>query len=710
METMASKKKENEQKQLRNETIGLRLFRLRYTGIKHCNSYLNFEDDVLTAHLNGNDTGDINNSCDFARDLTKCIVSVLKENIAEHISKPLDATQKKRPVGLVCDKITPNKRTGHIAALILPQPENPLSEPFLIPIMLEVPPVIDHTADGLSSQLLYLIHDAGVEDSQLEGMGVDGQYIKLGATRKLVSKLEIDGYTEDDLQKWIFQTWEPAHNLNKADEEIRKLQIFDWLETFTNEVGEITRILGIGKGLEQVMQAATELKMRLFRLQSYSTTRFAAHAEKTFKNAYKSFEIIIKALRVRAESKDKKVRDTANELLSKLLTIKFVGTLLGCIDIYSVIARASCNLQKVEQFPWEVIAYLNSVINKLKKMSQTLKILISDSNENDEGEDLIEVDPNEWPHLARHLDELKLGNFKGLALNSGSSKEVGRMTRNKSDIGQENYWLTIQNRLTSLCKYQADHIENRTVNNEEHPFSGIISSMENCFDIQKMVSASKEEDFDITSYGVASLEMVLKEACYKSKEAEEVKHEYSIMKHRLFDLLFNNESPNSHFLKQYKHIIYKIHACSEICNVFVHKKCPNYMKTLEPMSIISMKVLHLLLKFPELYEGISGVLHLFLRCAAKTHAEGVAESMGNYIDMYSEKKRGLDIQAIGDESYIHWNGPPVHLATSLGESALDKKFGGRPNWRFVTKKCKSESLVVSKLKRIGSRLSIYNKY
>ena len=61
----------------------------------HCNSYLNFENDVLTAHLNGNDTGDINNSCDFARDLTKCIVSVLKENIAEHISKPLDATQKK---------------------------------------------------------------------------------------------------------------------------------------------------------------------------------------------------------------------------------------------------------------------------------------------------------------------------------------------------------------------------------------------------------------------------------------------------------------------------------------------------------------------------------------------------------------------------------------------------------------------------------------
>ena len=98
------------------------------------------------------------------------------------------------------------------------------------------------------------------------------------------------------------------------------------------------------------------------------------------------------------------------------------------------------------------------------------------------------------------------------------------------------------------------------------------------------------------------------------------------------------------------------------------------MKIREPRSIISMKILHLMLKFSELYEGISEVLHLFLRCAAKTHAEGVAESMGNLVDFYSDKKRGLDIKAIGDESYIHWNGPPVHLAKALGNAALDKKF------------------------------------
>ena len=275
-ERSALEKKESDIRQSRNEKIGLNLFNLRYTGIMHFKSYRNFEEDVLTANLNGTDTGDINNGRHFAKALTECIVSVMKEQIAQNISQPLDATGLKRPVGMVCDKITPNKRTGHITALILPVPENPLSQSFLVPVMLELPPVLDHTADGLASQMLTLFHNAGAEDSQLEGIGVDGQYIKLGAVKKLISKLAIDGYTEEQCQRWIFQIWEPAHNLNKAEEEIRNLPIFQWLDTFINEVGEITKILSIGKGLEQVMQAANELNMVLYKLQTYSTTRFAA--------------------------------------------------------------------------------------------------------------------------------------------------------------------------------------------------------------------------------------------------------------------------------------------------------------------------------------------------------------------------------------------------------------------------------------------------
>ena len=268
---------ETRMRQCRNEKIGLTLFKIRYNGIMHGSSYQNFEEDVLTAHLNGVDTGDINNGCDFAKDLTRNIVDVMKEKLAENLSKDLAATARKRPVGLVSDKITPNKRTGHITALILPVPENPLTEKFLNPIMLDLPPVTDHTADGLSDQMLGLMRGAGCEDSQLEGIGVDGQYIKMGAIKKLISKLNVEGFTEGQLANWVFETWEPAHNLNKADEEIRKLAIFDWLVRLTNEVGDITRILGIGKGLEQSKEAAFELEKQLYKLQAYSVTRFVAH-------------------------------------------------------------------------------------------------------------------------------------------------------------------------------------------------------------------------------------------------------------------------------------------------------------------------------------------------------------------------------------------------------------------------------------------------
>ena len=76
-EKAEEEKKIESQKQSRNQRIGLNLFNIRYNGILHGASYLNFETDVLTAHLNGTDTGDINNGSDFAKDLTGDIVHVI---------------------------------------------------------------------------------------------------------------------------------------------------------------------------------------------------------------------------------------------------------------------------------------------------------------------------------------------------------------------------------------------------------------------------------------------------------------------------------------------------------------------------------------------------------------------------------------------------------------------------------------------------------
>ena len=119
---------------------------------------------------------------------------------------------------------------------------------------------------------------------------------------------------------------------------------------------------------------------------------------------------------------------------------------------------------------------------------------------------------------------------------------------------------------------------------------------------------------------------------------------------------------------------------------------------------MKMKILHLFLKESLLFNGVSSFLHLFLRCAMKTHSEGVAESMGNYVEMHAEKRRGsMDIEDVGKETFIHWNGPPVHLSEKLGIKTMDRIFKGK-NWNFVTRKNRLDSLVVKKAKKETPRL------
>ena len=50
------------------------------------------------------------------------------------------------------------------------------------------------------------------------------------------------------------------------------------------------------------------------------------------------------------------------------------------------------------------------------------------------------------------------------------------------------------------------------------------------------------------------------------------------------------------------------------------------------------------MKFSTLYEGHENILHFLLKCTVKTHAEGVAETMGSVIDSHCQERRGLTIE------------------------------------------------------------------
>eukprot|EP00794_Sanderia_malayensis_P004949 gene4949-5598_t len=667
--------------------VGMRIARIRYNGILQYRSYLDFEKDLLLAHLNGMDIGDINHSADFGKSLTNDIHTIIKNRIKINLDSPLESTGKKRPVALIADKITPNKRTGHIMGLVVPIPENSLSSDFLVSIMLGSSVVKEHDAIGLATSMLKEFREFGATDSQLEGVAVDGQYIKLGIKRRLLEQMNVEGMQHEYLSEWFTVMWDPSHNINRADHYIREMPIFKWLNDTIKVIGDISSTLNIGKGLEQMIEASEELNQRLYKLHGYSETRFAQYCHHSFSSFEKSYPVIIEALKERERAGDRDVRDAASRYLKAIRSECFVATLCGVMDIYNSVAKTSCSLQKVDVMPWEVVAMLENGVQELRCMNSELEELGTEKNGTN---DTNPEDYASWPIFAQNIKEITKGKLKGIS----TIEEERRPLRSAADEGDISSLITVRNRLQSLTKNYADLIESRVLKNEKHPYPTVIKSMAGCFDLNLLHEASKNGDFLTQEYGVQCLRKIMDFANIQEDQQHIMIAQYNVFKQRFLDIT-SDEDKNC--LENI--FLYKTHQCSKSCTSSRPQQC-QYFRSIElPKRIISSKFLHKFLKDDSLYSGIEDLLHLFLRCALKTHVESVAESMGSIIDLHSDKRRGIDVRVVGEESMIHWNGPPVSKANELLESALDAHFGGRRNWHFITRQNKPESTVIARLKR-----------
>ena len=491
--------------------------------------------------------------------------------------------------------------------------------------------------------------------------------------------------TKREMNQWITQRWEPAHNIELATKDVEdSVDGFDWFNNHIRVVNEATEVLKIGKGLQQTMEASEDLSVKLYKLRTLSTTRFSAYFESSLTNFERNIEIIIKALQVRAESKEKKVRDIAIDLLKQIVNKQFLATHLGLIDIYRMLGIFSSKLQEVEQFPWEVTEKLEAVVNTLRSMSE-FDITSLDIKAAIEG-----LDANDWPKVKEGLEKILKEEYISTVTPLLYEHRRGRSL---GDVGDKNILKTVENRLTSVTKYLADRIENRALYNEECPVSEVIKLSGECFDLKNILQHERDEDSheEFERLTVQKLTKLLRMAGHRESKREVIIDEYKTFKQRLV-LLVDDEM--NEVLRKFSHILLEEHKCCETCV----KPCSNKGTPAEPKEIRPMKILHLFLKEKDLYTGIENFLHFFLRVTMKTHAEGVAESMGNLIDIHSEKRRGMELTKVGVEAQIDWNGPPLHMVDKLGEKALDKIFGGRSRWHFVTNENKEDSVVTKRLK------------
>ena len=174
----------------------------------------------------------------------------------------------------------------------------------------------------------------------------------------------------------------------------------------------------------------------------------------------------------------------------------------------------------MEQYPFEMKAKLAKGIAKLKKMSETLS--------------LVELDSSDWPILAKHLDDLKAGNFHSVELRESMTR---KLTRSQTDIGDLQCFTTVQNRLKSLAKNQAKIIEKRTIDNADHPYPEILDVMSKCLDMQSIVDNFTEEGFDIDASGKAEFEELCKLAGLSDILIRKALDQYLIFKKKVQDIV-----------------------------------------------------------------------------------------------------------------------------------------------------------------------------
>ena len=313
------------------------------------------------------------------------------------------------------------------------------------------------------------------------------------------------------------------------------------------------------------------------------------------------------------------------------------------------------------------------------------------------------LDEKLWPNLGTNLENILNGTYKGLKT---TVFEMFRRGRSADDIRSSSLRLltTVQNKISSISRVLAEKLESRLTNEKNHKSTKMIKMMGKCFDIGNIIEKGIGDD-DFNKTGEENLKKLMKKAKYDDVKIKETLKEYNIFKERAHNLN-KCEEQTSDMMKMFEHVLYKTHECNETCTAKYNKTCKEKGKVILPKQFIPMKFLHIFLKEKDLYTGIHNFLHFLLRCVMKTHAEGVAESMGNYIEMHCDKRRGLDIETLGKESYMHWNGPPVHLTEQLGIKVLNRIFKG-DSWHFVTRRNKAGSVVTRRLKCTTAKLPYF---
>ncbi|CAF1350509.1 unnamed protein product [Rotaria sordida] len=329
--------------------------------------------------------------------------------------------------------------------------------------------------------------------------------------------------------------------------------------------------------------------------------------------------------------------------IEEIKSVDFVCKLVGLIDIYNIIVKASVFVQNVDKYPWEyddAIRRLQECLNNYARLLEQLDL--NTTQEMDSIEEYQQDSPVTSHITTTTIDDDVYDNI------DIERDEEELISATPSTMYMEQYYQSLFNcifreRPITRRKELIEAIETRF---KDTPSISLL--MKNCLDVSSLyeqvvlTGQQKLADYDATAIQQQYAEW--KQRCLLEIEDKDT-----------FDIWTTNGK------------------------------------------IITPKVMKTFYTNKKLADGIHDFLYFYSLMILKISSEAICESVSSILKGHIHNNRSLQHTSLDEEVMLHWNAPPLHSADLFITSSLNEYFSHTKDrqWLFYKKKTRDRNSLLS---------------
>ena len=638
----------------------MRCARICHALYKKGRPFSDYPETVAAIVAGGTFMGDTNHSTEFAANYLSSVATVVRDKIKEYLNTHLKQTGLKPPVKIVADKDTIKHRTRQIIALTTFFPD---AEELIQTLYISHPLVKHHKGEDIAEHLYENLVNL-LSSDQYQGGSYDGAYFHQSVPKYLGEKFDVKDEDVQNDHDWL-------HKCGICEKNVRNKKENEWATKSAQLCASSFKDFNWGKEYEELRQIAENLDIDFKSPKFHSQTRFANSSSRVFNTFFTDLPAIIARYRaIIEENKNSNIQTNkdkvthANQMLKKLDNKKFLLSQAGLCDIYSLFSAVVCDLQKVNQMPFERYDSFMKKLQLLQKMTET----VHDHSQCDSKKCY-------WPKLHSYKDNITSGNLSNDIRIISDEPETTIFTR-------------------SMEKQLA---QQPNVSYESSVYENLVTYITTLYQELSTVFNSKDRECIEVSRSVAdwgSLAIKLKTRSVPILYIyERAKFVESCQK---IDRNMRNIS-KSDIEQQFKIFLQRLHDITQF------RTCEDLEKS-DPKEIIKYFMQH-----EHLYSGVELVMNVTAVAAIKMSVESIAESYISIYNIHNNDNRPIKEQTGEDEMMIHINGPEVGEADETLKAALDLHFKGN-TWHFTVDRniFRSSGITTERTLKRKSNLPFYN--